>query len=574
MTSLDQDAISQWSAEVAQAISHPDEASFVTLARIGELLEGTDSTLLSDAAGIQCLLNTTRGLIALGHSRKAVKLAARTLSLCRSDGASETQQLESLTNFLIAMAENEAMGAATQACVEGVLRTHAGSNDDWKARFLGNLSSLLVKRGHHALARQTLLLNLARTGHSDPVLARRTLSNLAQLALETRQIEEGLRWLESSTDPAETGSLHDITDLAVRGYLRARLLCAAGRAQEALDLVLAMRARKLPENSLVVSNMLDLAEGVALIHLGQLDAGLNRLHHTANLGRMLQPAYFQGAKQTMIDVLHATGRHAQAQLELRDLVTHGAQQLVELAADALTRAAMAEPGWRLDDLLYAQAVEAELLEDGSGLHPYRVGRLAALIAVALDLPHDTVAEIERAGRLHDIGKCALPAQLLGVRELSAEALALIRRHVAIGGQFLRRCGFRASDMTLAGVEESHERFDGSGYPMGLAGNAITPAGRIVALADAFDVLTHDRPWRTARPVPEAMAEIRRCAGSHFDPQVVDALAEVLAELPADIAELDTVLVSDAVAEGNTLIGSWRKLQNVLDTAANGPEALH
>jgi HD-GYP domain-containing protein (c-di-GMP phosphodiesterase class II) len=73
--------------------------------------------------------------------------------------------------------------------------------------------------------------------------------------------------------------------------------------------------------------------------------------------------------------------------------------------------------------------------------------------------------------------------------------------------------------------------------MGLAGNAITPAGRIVAVADAFDVLTHDRPWRTARPVPEAMAEIRRCAGSHFDPQVVDALAEVLMSMPADIAAI-------------------------------------
>lgn len=574
MGSLEQDAIRQWSAEVVQAVSHPDEASFVTLARIADLLEGTDSALLLDATGIQCLLNTTRGLIALGHGRKAVKLAARTLSLCRSHGASETQQLESLTNFLIAMAENEAMGAATQACVEGVLRTHAGGNDYWKARFLGNLSALLVKRGHHTLARQTLLLNLARTGHGDPVLARRTLSNLAQLALETQQIDEGLRWLDSAADPNATGSLHDITDLAVRSYLRARLLCAADRAQEALDVVLELRARQLPEHSLVVSHALDLAEGVALIHLGQLDAGLNRLHHTANMGRMLQPAYFQGAKQTMVDVLTATGRHSQAQLELRDLVTHGAQQLVELVADALTRAAMAEPGWRLDDLLYAQAVEAELLEDGSGLHPYRVGRLAALIAVALDLPHDTVADIERAGRLHDIGKCALPTQLLGVRELTADTRALMRRHVAIGGQFLRRCGFRANDVALAGVEESHERFDGSGYPMGLAGNAITPAGRIVAVADAFDVLTHDRPWRTARPVPEAMAEIRRCAGSHFDPQVVDALAEVLMAMPADIAELDTVLVNNAGAEGNTLIGSWRRLQRVLDTTASGPAALH
>lgn len=574
MGSVDHNTISQWSAEVARAISQPDEASFVTLARIADLLEGTDSALLSDAAGIQCLLNTTRGLIALGHGRKAVKLAARTLSLCRHLGVTDAQQLESLTNFMIAMSENEAMGAATHACVEGVLRTHAGSDPYWKARFLGNLSTLLVKRGHHALARQTLLLNLARTGHGDPALARRTLSNLAQLALETRQIEEGLRWLDSATEPNATGSLHDISDLAVRGYLRARLLCAAGRAQEALDLVLDLRARKFPEHSLVVSHVLDLGEGVALIHLGQVDAGLNRLHHTANMGRMLQPAYFQSAKTTIIDALNATGRHTQAQHELRDLMTHGAQQLVELAADALTRTAMTDPGWRLDDLLYAQAVEAELLEDGSGLHPYRVGRLAALIAAALDLPHDTVTEIERAGRLHDIGKCALPPQLLGARALTASTRALMRQHVAIGGQFLRRCGFRASDVALAGVEESHERFDGSGYPMGLAGNGITPAGRIVAVADAFDVLTHDRPWRAARPVQEAMAEIRRCADSQFDPRVVDALAAVLADLPADITELDAVLVNDASAEGNTLIGAWRDLRGVLDAAASGPAALH
>jgi HD-GYP domain-containing protein (c-di-GMP phosphodiesterase class II) len=575
MTGLAPDRVGQWSAELAQAIAQPDDSSFVTVARIADLLEGTDNAMLSDATGIQCMLNATRGLIALGHGRKAVKLAARTLSLCRRQHVSEAQHLDSLTNFMIAMAENEAMGAATQACVEGVLRTHASGDDYWKARFMGNLSALLVKRGHHGLARQTLLLNLARTGHSDPVLARRTLSNLAQLALETRQIEEGMHWLDSATDPPSSGSLHDITDLAMRSYLRARLLCAAGRPQEALDLVLGLRERKLPQHSLVVSHVLDMAEGVARIHLGQIDAGLTRLHDTASLGRMLQPAYFQGAKQTMIDALRAAGRHAQAQQELRDLVTRGAQQLVELAADALTRAAMAEPGWRLDDLLYAQAVEAELLEDASGLHPCRVGRLAALIAVALDLPHDTVAEIERAGRLHDIGKCALPAQLLSLREPTADIRALMRRHVAVGGQFLRRCGFRAKDTALAGVEESHERFDGTGYPMGLAGNAISPAGRIVALADAFDVLTHDRPWRTARPLQEAMAEIQRCSGSHFDPQVVDALHEVLRELPGSIAEIDAVLVRDAIAEEHSLIRAWRELQGVLDhPPTSRPAALH
>jgi HD-GYP domain-containing protein (c-di-GMP phosphodiesterase class II) len=111
--------------------------------------------------------------------------------------------------------------------------------------------------------------------------------------------------------------------------------------------------------------------------------------------------------------------------------------------------------------------------------------------------------------------------------------------------------------------------------MGLAGNAISPAGRIVALADAFDVLTHDRPWRTARPLQEAMAEIQRCAGSHFDPQVVDALHEVLRELPGSIAEIDAVLVRDAIAEENSLIRAWRELQGVLDhPPTSRPAALH
>jgi putative two-component system response regulator len=156
-------------------------------------------------------------------------------------------------------------------------------------------------------------------------------------------------------------------------------------------------------------------------------------------------------------------------------------------------------------------------------HNARVARTAALLAERLGLPATDVTLLRHAAPLHDIGKLAISdAILLKPAALTADEVQQMRRHVLSGAAMLSG-GF--SDVIQLAREIAlthHEWWDGTGYPSGLAGAAIPICGRIVALADVFDALTHVRPYKPAWSVDQAVAEIRRLRGSQFDPAVVDA----------------------------------------------------
>ncbi len=170
-------------------------------------------------------------------------------------------------------------------------------------------------------------------------------------------------------------------------------------------------------------------------------------------------------------------------------------------------------------------------------HPLRVGRTSALVARELALPEETIAVIDRAARLHDIGKIGLSdTVLLSTGRFTSEEFELMKTHVLIGAEILAR-GQSLLLRTAAEIARTHhERWDGSGYLEGLRGEEIPLSGRIVAVADSFDALTRRRPYREAMPVDEAVAEIRDGAGSQFDPRVVSAFGaldhEVLAATEA------------------------------------------
>jgi putative two-component system response regulator len=168
------------------------------------------------------------------------------------------------------------------------------------------------------------------------------------------------------------------------------------------------------------------------------------------------------------------------------------------------------------------ALAAEFRDDDTGQHTKRVGRISALLARALGLPEAHVERIRHAAPLHDIGKIGIPDQiLLKPGQLTPEEFEIIKTHTTIGAKIL--LGSRSPLLQMA--EEialtHHERWDGGGYA-GLAGEAIPLAGRIVALADVFDALTHDRPYKRAWPVEEALAWIAGQRGRQFDPAVVEA----------------------------------------------------
>jgi putative nucleotidyltransferase with HDIG domain len=176
-----------------------------------------------------------------------------------------------------------------------------------------------------------------------------------------------------------------------------------------------------------------------------------------------------------------------------------------------------------NETLNILALAAEYRDDATSEHTERVGEIAATIAGELGLEHDRIRHLRDAARLHDIGKIAIPDHiLLNKGMLSPEEAEIMRTHVEVGARLLRRSSSPVLQMAAVIAATHHEWWDGSGYPMGLAGERIPLVGRVVAVADVFDALTHDRPYKAAWPAEQAIARIRRGSDTHFDPLIVDA----------------------------------------------------
>jgi len=171
----------------------------------------------------------------------------------------------------------------------------------------------------------------------------------------------------------------------------------------------------------------------------------------------------------------------------------------------------------------------EAKDDYTACHGEDVAELAERVARRMSLPAAQVRDVRYAAMLHDIGKVAVPSEiLLKPGPLTDEEWVAMRSHAAVGGELVGRIDAFAH--LAPAVRASHERWDGAGYPDGLAGEAIPLAARITAACDTYDAIVTDRPYRPARSPREACAELARVAGSQLDPAVVAAL----------VAELDAV----------------------------------
>jgi putative nucleotidyltransferase with HDIG domain len=161
-------------------------------------------------------------------------------------------------------------------------------------------------------------------------------------------------------------------------------------------------------------------------------------------------------------------------------------------------------------------------------HSSRVAVLAHSLARRLGFDRESLLRLRLGALLHDIGKLAVPeAVLLKPSALNEVELTQIRRHPGAGARMLRAIG--AGCEALPAVLYHHERWDGGGYPLGRAGDEIPLDARILAVADSFDAMTSVRPYRGPRPAPKALVELERCAGSQFDPEVVEAFLAVCVE---------------------------------------------
>jgi hypothetical protein len=161
-------------------------------------------------------------------------------------------------------------------------------------------------------------------------------------------------------------------------------------------------------------------------------------------------------------------------------------------------------------------------------HSERVAAASVLIARQIGMREDRVASLRYAGMLHDIGKLGVPTRVLQKTSKLTEAeYAAVKLHPVRGLEMIREIEFLGE--AFAGIMHHHERLDGLGYPMGLRGAQIPEFARAIAVADAFDSMTTTRSYRGARTAAQALEELRRCAGSQFDPSMVEALVAALAD---------------------------------------------
>jgi putative nucleotidyltransferase with HDIG domain len=171
----------------------------------------------------------------------------------------------------------------------------------------------------------------------------------------------------------------------------------------------------------------------------------------------------------------------------------------------------------------SNAVEAR--DAYTGKHAERVTRFAIEIARELGLPAPDTPEVEFGFLLHDVGKLAVPDSILfKPGPLTTEERATMARHTIVGAEIMRDIEFLTEASRV--VRSHHERWDGNGYPDGLAGEQIPLNARVFAVADVFDALTTNRPYRVALSFEQARSMIEEESGSHFDPQVVDAFRQI------------------------------------------------
>jgi putative two-component system response regulator len=221
-------------------------------------------------------------------------------------------------------------------------------------------------------------------------------------------------------------------------------------------------------------------------------------------------------------LIHAVARDVTERKGAEEILARHQALLEEMVTQRT--AELEEARW---ETLRCLALAAEYRDDETSEHTQRVGRTATMLAERLGLEADWCELLRHAAPLHDIGKLGVPdAILLKPGKLTLEELEIVRGHPRAGARLLSGSSSALLQLAEEIAATHHEWWDGTGYPDRLAGDTIPISGRIVAVADVFDALTHGRPYKAAWTIPDAVAEVRRLSGLQFDPAIIAAFDDL------------------------------------------------
>lgn len=196
---------------------------------------------------------------------------------------------------------------------------------------------------------------------------------------------------------------------------------------------------------------------------------------------------------------------------------------------SLVQASLLERSYR--DAIYMLGEAGHINDADTGVHIWRMAAYAGALAGACGWPADACKLLELAAPMHDTGKIGIPDKILRKQgPLDAAEWEIMKTHAQIGHDLLSKSNAPAFVMAAEIALRHHEKFDGSGYPGGLAGESIPESARIVALADVFDALSMKRPYKEAWPLDRVMETFEKGSGAHFDPRLVDAFVSILPQI--------------------------------------------
>ena len=440
-----------------------------------------------------------------------------------------------------------------------------------EARVWHNLGACHLNAGQYAdaLAMFEKVLSLRQ---DDPETKPMALQNIALVALHVKDIPKGIKAakaaLEASHDPQ---TAHECLTRVQNELTYIRLLLAVDQFDDAAKRARLAREVAAKSGSAQAVTLASLCEALTDIGRGKKDLGVTRLKRTIEEARRGSPAMFRlvltagvqgyelAGEPDVAIVLHREYIELNKRTKGAGLLHHLRRELrdVDLALDSAANAALVEQETALlvgqADPVRARArfrlferasVGAELHDDETGFHVFRVGTMSRELARAFGMPEDTCQVMDYAARLHDLGKISLPEGLLmKPGKFTPGERAIMETHTTEGARLIREGSNGLVPMHIA--EEialgHHEKFDGTGYPNRLKGNLIPITARIVALADVFDALTHVRCYKPAWTIDDSLREIASQRGKHFDPDLTDLFLNLVPDMMKTHGDIESYL---------------------------------
>ena len=539
-----------------------------------------------------------------GRPDRGLEIAAKARSFAL-EVADAKSTAAALTMLGICAADTGNLPMAMEAYADAL--SLAQKNDDFsrEGRVWLNLGAALIYSGlfREAIACFSRVVELAKVEKSleSSVLGAQT--NIALCHLNLDEISQGLAAIRKTIDLfSNTSDAHSILNRVLAENYFTRLLIEINNFEGAREHARLARQFAALSKSPRADISASVAEGLAEVFSGQVDIGISRLTSTLDraialkvtsrevlvalvkafefsgqhdraleyLNRMLE----QQRRTQEANVLQHVQRHL-AQLHPADEsapmedATQAIKKLATRAEVLEGRVAKRELKQRDQELFKARvevmerlAVAAELRDDSTGEHSYRVGRLASLLAKDAGCSEDVIFMLDIAARLHDIGKVGIPdGILLKPAALNYAEREIMKTHAMIGAEVLAKSQIPHMQMAEEIARSHHEWWDGSGYPNNLVGTDIPLAARITALADVFDALTHKRSYKQAWTVDSALTEILALRGRQFDPELTDRFLALVSRLRREYGDLDPLL--GQAARSSPFLLARSKIQETL-----------